>query len=330
MGVGVTTAQAMGAGKACVFIEPQGAKFAGLNFGHIGWGYQVAGTSTWVFGATENPNGTHPIARNSFNGAWDASGTWNDMLNAFTLQTDYPSHAVNNASNASRPSAPYTQYACESVANSNVSAANAAARDNVAAGYALPVIDGGGGNDCLDAVNRVLHAYNAQNLPSITTHPGPNAWYDALSPSDWNNPGGPLGETWKNYNSGMYLDVSGPSASNGTVVHQWTYNGMDNQWWFRYAGNYGYVFTRFGPNHCLGVSGASISAGAAVVEWACNGSADQQWIFKPTGGNADGLPLYNIVNLKSHDCLGVAGGSTLRGAPVVQWPCNGHPDQEWF
>jgi hypothetical protein len=323
-GLGATAAQAYGTGEACVFIEPQGAKFAGLNFGHIGWGYQVAGTSTWVYGATENPNGTPQIWAPAFNGAWKASGTWNDMLNTFTLQTDYPSHAVNSASNATNPGAPYTQYKCEAVANSNVTAANAAASANITAGYTLP------SNDCLTAVDRVLSAYNAQNLPSLTFNPGPNAWYNALSPAYWNNPSGQLGETWENDNSGMFLDISGPSSNDGSIVHQWTYNGGNNQWWFRYGWNYGYVFTRYGPNHCLGVSGASTAAGAAVVEWTCNGSADQQWIFKPTGGHANGWPLYNIVNLKSHDCLGVAGGSMALGAPVVQWPCNGHPDQEWF
>jgi hypothetical protein len=28
-------------------------------------------------------------------------------------------------------------------------------------------------------------------------------------------------------------------------------------------------------------------------------------------------------------CMGVLGASTLSGAPVVQWPCNGSPDQNW-
>lgn len=28
-------------------------------------------------------------------------------------------------------------------------------------------------------------------------------------------------------------------------------------------------------------------------------------------------------------CLGVLGGDMTNGTPVVQWPCNGHPDQTW-
>ncbi|MGW2588552.1 RICIN domain-containing protein [Streptomyces virginiae] len=28
-------------------------------------------------------------------------------------------------------------------------------------------------------------------------------------------------------------------------------------------------------------------------------------------------------------CLGIAGGSTTRGAPAVQWTCDGTPNQKW-
>jgi galactose oxidase len=80
----------------------------------------------------------------------------------------------------------------------------------------------------------------------------------------------------------------------------------------------------------MGVSGGSLSPGATVVEWDCNGHSDQEWIYVPTGGYANGWPLYNIENLNSGQCLGVSGGSKALGAQVVQWSCNGHPDQEWY
>jgi hypothetical protein len=179
IGLGVPHARALGLGEACAFIEPQGAAIAGQNFGHIGWGYQVAGTSTWVFGATENPNGSAFIQPGDFNGAWKATGTWDDMLDAFTSQTYYPSHAVNPASNSNGPSAPYTSYKCEIVANSAVGAANNAAAATFTAGYL------GLTNDCLTAVISVLSAYNAQNLNPATDF-GPNYWYDNLSASAWN------------------------------------------------------------------------------------------------------------------------------------------------
>jgi len=31
----------------------------------------------------------------------------------------------------------------------------------------------------------------------------------------------------------------------------------------------------------------------------------------------------------SGDCLGVLGGNMTNGTPIVQWPCNGNPDQTW-
>lgn len=218
VGVGTTEAQALGTGKACVFIEPQGAVVPILdNLGHIGWGFQVAGTSTWIYGSTENPNGSTVIFAPQFNGAWSASGTWNDMLNTFTLQSHYPSHAVNKASTATHPGAPYTQYKCEAVANSNVTKAKAAAQANATSGY-LP-----GTNDCLNAVYNVLHAYNAQNLPSLVVNPGPNAWYNKLSTANWNNPSGKLGAT---------LGVAGGSKALGARVVQWPCNGHPDQEWF--------------------------------------------------------------------------------------------------
>jgi hypothetical protein len=321
-------AQALGTGSACVFIQPQGAKWAVAgpvsgNFGHIAWGYQVAGSATWVFGSTENPNGTRQIDAPGFNGAWKASGTRNDMLNAFNLQSHYPSSSVNPASLSGHPSAPYTRYKCATVANTNVTNANTAAAGNLGAGYTL------GTNDCLSAVIRVLQGYNVPPLPPRVGYPTPNTWFDALDPSTWNQTGN-LGETWINLNSDMYLDLSGPGTANGTPVHQWSYNGGDNQWWFRSNAIYGNVFTRYGSNKCMGVGGASQAAGAPVVEWDCNGSPDQQWIYIATGGYADGYPIYHIINLNSGQCLGVQGGSTALGSQVVQWPCNGNPDQAWF
>jgi hypothetical protein len=44
----------------------------------------------------------------------------------------------------------------------------------------------------------------------------------------------------------------------------------------------------------------------------------------------DPIPVYNtIVNWRSGLCLGVTNGDMNDGTPVVQYPCNGHPDQKW-
>ena len=44
---------------------------------------------------------------------------------------------------------------------------------------------------------------------------------------------------------------------------------------------------------------------------------------------ADG-PATAWVTSGTGDCLGVLGGSMTNGTPVVQWPCNFQPDQQWF
>jgi hypothetical protein len=39
-------------------------------------------------------------------------------------------------------------------------------------------------------------------------------------------------------------------------------------------------------------------------------------------------PVFNIRNNYTVMCLGVAS-QTGNGAPVIQWPCNGAPDEQW-
>jgi hypothetical protein len=156
-------------------------------------------------------------------------------------------------------------------------------------------------------------------------------WYNSLDSGTWNVTGS-LGETWVNRQSGQLLDVSGPSTADGALVHQWTYTGADNQWWIRpwQADGYTRLFSRY-SGKCLGVTGGSTAAGATVVQWTCNGGADQEWYVRWTGANTSGgLPIYTIVDRNSGQCLGVSGGSTAVGAQAVQWPCDGHPDQQWF
>ena len=317
--VAATPAAALGPGEVCAFIEPDGGTVLGNNFGHIGWGFLVAGSSSWIYGATENPNGTYQINAPGFNGAWKAQGTWTDMINDFTRQYDYPSHSKVSGSNSPYPAHPYTEYKCELTSGSAVGAAITAATNNISAGYT------GLGNNCLDATYRVLNAYGAPNLPWPSTHPRPyQDWYSSLDSSTWNITG-KLGATWTNRGSGLKLDVSGPSTADGAIVHQWTYTGADNQWWIDpwQADGYTRLFSRY-SGKCLGISGGSTAAGAQAVQWTCDGSANQSWYLESTGSSA-----VEIVDRGSGLCLSVAGGSGAVGAAVVQEPCDGGAAQEW-
>jgi hypothetical protein len=41
------------------------------------------------------------------------------------------------------------------------------------------------------------------------------------------------------------------------------------------------------------------------------------------------LPTFTWQDLNSSKCLGVSGGNMTNGTPIVQFTCNGHPDQQW-
>jgi hypothetical protein len=170
-----TPAFALGPGEVCVFLEPNGAEIPVLGaVGHIGWGYLVAGSPTWVYGSTENPNGDYQINAPAINGAWSANGTFQEMINDFTFQPHFPA-----TTKQPRPAHQYTEYKCRKTSTSSVGAANTAAAANRTAGYT------GIGNNCLNATVRVLGAYGTPNLPSPTLNPYPNDWYDILGSPDW-------------------------------------------------------------------------------------------------------------------------------------------------
>jgi len=136
--------------------------------------------------------------------------------------------------------------------------------------------------------------------------------------------------TWVNYNSRKYLDLQGPDTRYGEIIHQWTYTGAPNQWWYTSISTTYHQVTSEYDRLCMGVSGGSTANGASVIQWGCNGNADQKWAYRYTGVMVGGWPVFNIVNLNSHRCLGISGGSLATGAPAIQWECNGNRDQMWF
>lgn len=138
--------------------------------------------------------------------------------------------------------------------------------------------------------------------------------------------------TWINFNSNLYMDVENVSLSNGARIHQWTYTGANNQFW--YMNNpidVDLTAKSVNSGKCLGVGGGSVSQGAPIVQWDCNGHLDQNWVWTWTGYyTSDGWPVWNIIDANSGQCLGIQGGSTQVGAYAVQWQCNGHYDQDWW
>lgn len=100
----------------------------------------------------------------------------------------------------------------------------------------------------------------------------------------------------------------------------------------------------------VGVRAGLMSNGTALIEWSMTADANQQWYSLFVGNNFDDKPCYafeneslysryGMVNGGWYYVMGVLGGRTNIGAPVVIWQqfldvngipdYHGHPDQLW-
>ena len=69
-------------------------------------------------------------------------------------------------------------------------------------------------------------------------------------------------------------------------------------------------------------SNGSYAAWNPIIQWTWNGGHNQDWYVLPTdSGYAE------IVNRQTGQCLSQFGGA---GAQVVQYPCYGYAQQQWY
>jgi hypothetical protein len=123
--------------------------------------------------------------------------------------------------------------------------------------------------------------------------------------------------------SGLNLDVSGASLTNGAPVIQWSFNGAKNQQWtLKSVGTNIFNIVSVNSGKCMDVSGGSTSNGASVVQWTCHTGNNQRFEAKshPKGG-------YRLVARHSGKCLDIAGASLTRGAKLQQWTCHDGANQ---
>jgi hypothetical protein len=142
---------ALGPGEVCMFDAPSGAEVLGANYGHVGWGYLIGGSTTWVFGATESAT-YH----------WHTSGDWNTMLSIFS--GNRYGHAAGY----------YTKYKCKTTSTSSVGAANTAVSTSESNGYDALT------NNCLTKSVAIFNAYYGFNL-YWGGYEGPNYYFDNLA-----------------------------------------------------------------------------------------------------------------------------------------------------
>jgi Ricin-type beta-trefoil lectin domain len=79
----------------------------------------------------------------------------------------------------------------------------------------------------------------------------------------------------------------------------------------------------------MDVEGVSQNNGARIHQWTYTGAGNQWWGMH-TSPCGCGTGFVNSTSVNSGKCLGVSGGSLSQGASIVQWSCNGHPDQTWL
>lgn len=129
----------------------------------------------------------------------------------------------------------------------------------------------------------------------------------------------------QNEASGLSMNVSGASTSDGAAIIQWGYSGTANELWTFKATSSGYYQinnVRSGKDAV--VQGASTSNGAKIIQWTFGSSGDDQW--KPVQ-NSDGS--YTFYNLHSGKVIDDPGSSTSAGTQFDQWSANGGANQKF-
>lgn len=135
----------------------------------------------------------------------------------------------------------------------------------------------------------------------------------------------------KNVKSGLYLDVAGGVAANGTNVQQWGANGAAayNTWTIKSVGNgYYKLYSGVGDgSYLLDVDYGKTADGTNIQIY--RDTASDAQLFKFVANN-DGS--YGIVTKVSQDLssLDVYANSTSNGANVCEWTYAGGANQRWI
>lgn len=129
----------------------------------------------------------------------------------------------------------------------------------------------------------------------------------------------------QNRNSGLYMDVAGPSVADGASVIQWPFNGGTNQQFIlTHLGNGMYKIIARHSNKSLDVKDASRSDGAFVHQWTYGGYPNQHYILESTG---DGF--HKIIPKHDGKVVEIGWMSRDAGAKVQQWTYHNSLSGHW-
>jgi hypothetical protein len=127
-----------------------------------------------------------------------------------------------------------------------------------------------------------------------------------------------------NFWSGMDVDVTDESTSDGAPIQQWTnLNGANQQWEFDRVDDLHYKILNKLSGLVLDVRDSSTVNGAPIQQWSYLGNENQKWQFVP-------VIKYKIISQESQKALDVRNYSVDNGAPIQQWDYVGGANQQWL
>lgn len=155
-----------------------------------------------------------------------------------------------------------------------------------------------------------------------------NPWNDSIS-SLIINPTGLTSKTGRYYLqnrlSGLYMEIAGAGAGDGTHAIQWSYSGALNQQFnFTHLTNGAYKIGVQHSGKVLSVSNGSITDGAKLVQSTDNGAMNQQFVLLDAGEG-----FYKLWNRKSTKQVEIKDYGTNAGDSVQQWTDVGQVNGLW-
>ncbi|TBW58463.1 carbohydrate-binding protein [Marinobacter halodurans] len=125
--------------------------------------------------------------------------------------------------------------------------------------------------------------------------------------------------------SGLAVDVSEKSRSDGANVNQWKYHGGENQQFeiINKGGDY-YLIRAVHSRKAISTYGDSKESDVNVHQWTYKGKNNQIWKISPSGSG-----YYTITSKHSGLYLGVKDGSRSNGGDIRQYNASGGYDQQW-
>lgn len=133
---------------------------------------------------------------------------------------------------------------------------------------------------------------------------------------------------FRNVGSGLFLEVAGGAAANGTNVQQGS--GSANGWMMQDAGDGYYRICSEvgdGKTYYLDLDYGKTDNGTNIGIYSNTHSDAQLFKFLDNG---DGTYTIATKPTKDQSCIGIAAGSKEEGANVVQWARDGSDNQKWM